>query len=126
MKRSQFKGRFTPTNPTKYAGNVRQIIYRSSWERLFMSYCDRHPNILLWNSEETKIPYKFDGKHRTYYPDFWITMVDSNDNLVEKLIEIKPHYQRNWKINRAKWAEASQACLQNGMEFLVLTEKELF
>ena len=126
MKRSQFKGRFTPTNPSKYVGNVKQIIYRSSWERLFMSYCDRHPNILQWNSEETKIPYKFDGKHRTYYPDFWITMVDSKDNLVEKLVEIKPHYQRGWKINQAKWAEASQACLQNGMEFLVLTEKELF
>lgn len=126
MKRSQFKGKFTPTNPSKYTGNVKQIVYRSSWERLFMSYCDRHPNILLWSSEEIKIPYKFESKHRTYYPDFWIAMINSQGETVEKLVEIKPYYQRGWKINKAKWEQAEQACFQNNMEFLVLTEKELF
>jgi hypothetical protein len=126
MKRSNFKGKFTPKNPLKYNGNVNQIIYRSSWERLFMSYCDRHPSIVSWSSEEIKVPYKFDGKHRTYYPDFWISMIDESETLVEKLIEIKPYYQRSWKINKAKWEQAEQACYQNGMQFLVLTERDLF
>lgn len=126
MKRSQFKGKFTPRNPVKYAGNVKQIVYRSSWERLFMSYCDRHPSVLSWSSEEVKISYQFEGKHRTYYPDFWLTMINSKGQAVEKLVEIKPHYQKRWKINQAKWDQAKIACSQNGVEFLVLTEKELF
>lgn len=126
MKRSQFKGKFTPKNPDKYSGNVKQIIYRSSWERLFMSYCDRHPSVISWSSEEVKIPYIFENKHRTYYPDFLIEMINSNGDTITKLVEIKPYYQKRWKINRAKWTEAQKACEQNNMEFLVLTEKELY
>lgn len=126
MKRSQFKGRFTPINQHKYVGNVNHIIYRSSWERLFMVYCDKHPNILQWKSEEIWIKYEFEGKVRTYYPDFEIKMINADGNIVDKVIEIKPHYQRNWKINRAKWKSARELCDVLGYEFVVLTEKELF
>ena len=126
MKRSQFKGKFIPKNPNKYKGNVKQIVYRSSWERLFMTYCDKHPNILNWSSEEVKIPYFFENKSRTYYPDFLITMIDNNDEVVDKLVEIKPHYQRNWKINKVKWKSAKEVCDKLDMEFVVLTEKEIF
>jgi hypothetical protein len=126
MKRSHFKGKFTPKNPKKYSGNVKQIIYRSSWERLFMVYCDKKENILKWSSEETKISYIHDNKNRTYYPDFWIDMIDKDGNRVQKLIEIKPHYQRTMKVNKAKWSAAEEYCQENDMEFLVMTEKELF
>ena len=94
MKRSHFKGKFTPKNPQKYQGNDKQIIYRSSWERLFMVYCDKKAEIWNWSSEEIKIPYMFEDKNRTYYPDFWVDMMDKNGRRVQKIIEIKPHYQR--------------------------------
>ena len=126
MKRSHFKGKFTPKNPEKYSGNVNQIIYRSSWERLFMVYCDKKPEIWNWSSEETKIPYIHDEKNRNYYPDFWVDMIDKDGNRVQKLIEIKPHYQRTMKVNKAKWSAAEEYCQENDMEFLVMTEKELF
>ena len=126
MKRSHFKGKFTPKNPDKYSGNVKQIIYRSSWERLFMVYCDKKESILQWSSEEVKIPYIHDVKNRTYYPDFWVFMMNKNNALVEKLIEIKPHYQRTMKVNKAKWNAAEEYCKENNMEFLVMTEKELY
>lgn len=126
MKRSQFRGRYKPRNPDKYTGNVHQIIWRSSWERLFMMYCDKSPNILQWSSEEVSIPYNFKDKNRNYYPDFWIKMVDEDNEVVEKLIEIKPHYQRRWSQNVAKWHEAKKYCNENNLEFVVLTEKELF
>ncbi len=126
MKRSHFKGKFTPKNPEKYSGNVNQIIYRSSWERLFMVYCDKKPEIWRWSSEEVKISYILDGKNRTYYPDFWVDMIDKDGNRVEKLVEIKPHYQRTMKVNKAKWSAAEEYCQDNNMEFLVMTEKELF
>ena len=126
MKRSHFKGKFTPKNPDKYCGNVKQIIYRSSWERLFMVYCDKKESILKWSSEEIKIPYIHDKKNRTYYPDFWVDMIDKNGNRVEKLVEIKPHYQRTMKVNKDKWSAATKFAQDNQMEFLVMTEKELF
>ena len=126
MKRSHFEGKYTPKNPEKYFGNVNQIIYRSSWERLFMVYCDKKENILRWSSEEIKIPYIHDKKNRTYYPDFWVYMVDKDNAPVEKLIEIKTHYQRTMKVNKAKWSAAEEYCQENDMEFLVMTEKELF
>ena len=126
MKRSHFKGKFTPKNPEKYSGNVKQIIYRSSWERLFMVYCDKKTEIWNWSSEEVKISYIHDNKNRTYYPDFWVDMIDKDGNRVQKLIEIKPHYQRTMKVNKAKWSAAEEYCQENNMEFLVMTEKELF
>ena len=69
-----YKGRYQPTNPLKYKGNYRNIIYRSLWERKFMKYCDRNPNILEWGSEEFCLPYKspLDNKVHRYFPDFYI------------------------------------------------------
>ena len=55
MSRSHFKGKYIPKNVNKYAGNAKQIIYRSSWERLFMVYCDKKAEIWNWSSEEIKI-----------------------------------------------------------------------
>jgi len=126
MRRSHFKGKYTPKNLDKYDGNIKQIIYRSSWERLFMVYCDRNEQILSWSSEEIKIPYRFEEKIRTYYPDFWVDMIDKDGNRVQKIIEIKPHYQRSMKVNKVKWTAAIMHAKNNQMEFLVMTEKELF
>ena len=126
MSRSHFKGKYIPKNPDKYDGNIKQIIYRSSWERLFMVYCDRSEQVLSWSSEEIKIPYRFEEKIRTYYPDFWVDMIDKDGNRVQKLIEIKPHHQKKMKVNVAKWTAAIMYGKTNEMEFLVLTEKELF
>ena len=126
MSRSHFKGKYIPKNPDKYDGNIKQIIYRSSWERLFMVYCDRSEQVLSWSSEEIKIPYRFEEKIRTYYPDFWVDMIDKDGNRVQKLIEIKPHHQKKMKVNIAKWTAAIMYGKTNEMEFLVLTERELF
>jgi len=126
MRRSHFKGKYIPKNINKYAGNAKQIIYRSSWERLFMVYCDKKAEIWNWSSEEIKIPYMFEGKHRTYYPDFWVDMMDKDGMRVQKIVEIKPHYQRTMKVNKAKWSAATKYAQDNHMEFLVMTEKELF
>ena len=39
--RRAYKGLFKPLNPQKYKGNHKNIIYRSSWEKRFMGYCDK-------------------------------------------------------------------------------------
>jgi hypothetical protein len=126
LKTNNFKGRFWPRNPEKYEGNSKQIIFRSSWERLLMVYCDKKDEILRWSSEEIRIPYVFEGKNRSYYPDFWIEFVNKDCNVERRIIEIKPHYQRNWDVNKAKWSAATKYAQDNEMSFQVMTEKELF
>ena len=70
--KAPYKGKFKPSNPKKYVGNPANIIYRSSWEKKFMFYCDTNPDILQWASEEMAIPYynPIDKKVHKYYPDF--------------------------------------------------------
>ena len=72
------------------------------------------------------IPYEFEGKRRSYYPDFLIEMVDSTGETVRRLIEIKPKHQKRWKQNKAKWSSAREYCDTAGMTFQVMTEDELF
>ena len=124
MKNTAIRGRYVPKNKGKYTGNVNKITYRSMWERRFMLYCDRSPNILTWSSEELHIPYVSpkDDKWHNYYPDFTITTND--DRTV--IVEIKPHYQKTWNVNKAKWKAAQDYCDDDAYEFTVLTEKELF
>jgi len=52
-----YKGKYTPENPRKYKGKTENIIYRSLWERKFMVFCDKNPNVIQWSSEEIIIPY---------------------------------------------------------------------
>lgn len=118
------RGKYKPQYPAKYAGNANRITYRSMWERRFMLYCDRSDKIVQWSSEELHIPYYFedDGKWHNYYPDFVVKTYDGRTIVVE----IKPHFQRKYKKNRAKWSSAEDYCNKMGYEFKVLTEKELF
>lgn len=124
MKNTAIRGRYRPENPEKYNGDINRITYRSLWERRFMLYCDRSDQIFKWSSEEHHIPYVApkDGCWHNYYPDF---VVNTRDGRII-MVEIKPYYQKKYKVNRAKWAAAEEYCLQHGYEFIVLTERELF
>ena len=69
-----YKGKFKPKNPTKYQGDIKEIVYRSSWELKMMKYCDTTKSIIEWGSEELVIPYvsPWDGRYHRYFPDFYI------------------------------------------------------
>ena len=78
--RRAYKGIFKPNNPQKYKGNVKNIVYRSSWEKRFMNYCDRTREIIEWGSEELSIFYRgVDGKPHRYYPDFYMKVRQPNN-----------------------------------------------
>ena len=57
------QGNYSVQNPEKFVGQ-KQPFARSSWEMAFMRFCDSHPNITKWASENVKIPYRhpFTGK----------------------------------------------------------------
>ena len=134
------KSVFTPKNPQKYVGS-RTIQCRSSWEQSFCHFCDTNQSILKWASEAIKIPYRdpLTGRQTIYVPDFFIQYVDRVGTIHNELIEIKPGNQaimeqvgRNkarqaqFVKNQAKWAAARAYCKQSGLEFRILTEKDLF
>ena len=144
-KKEYLQGKYKPSNPEKYRGDVCNIIYRSSWERKFLYYCDMNKNIIEYSSEEVVIPYRspVDNKYHRYFVDFYIKYKDANGRIKKSLIEIKPFRQTQepkvqkrktkgyiyevveYAKNQAKWKAAEEWCLDRGYEFKVLTENEL-
>lgn len=136
------KGYYTPLNPEKYLGNVNKIRFLSSWELKFMQFLDVNPNVIVWGSEEFKIPYfnPIKKKVTNYIPDFILKFKNSKGEIVTKVIEIKPKKQSvlpNGKkisvydqvqivLNHAKWTAAASFCKSRGITFEVLTEDRLF
>ena len=140
-----YKGRYKVINKSKYKGNPSNIIYRSSWERNFMVYCDTTDSILKWSSEEISIPYRspIDRKVHKYYPDFFVEILNTQKKKQRILIEVKPKKQtqppkisktktarylkevKTWGINSAKWEAAVSFCKQKKWQFMILTEDQL-
>lgn len=140
-----YKGKFRINNPTKYMGDINNVVYRSLWELKFMKWCDTNPNVSEWGSETVIVPYisPLDKKVHRYFVDFYIK-VKSRDGKVQKyLIEIKPERftkppaipQKKTKrfvdevfqygVNDAKWKAAFEFCNDRNMKFMILTEKDL-
>lgn len=110
-----------------------------------MRWCDINDSVLEWGSETTVIPYKspVDNKIHRYFVDFYIKVKNKDGAIKKYLVEIKPEKftkpppipQRKTKrfieevflygTNQAKWKQANEYCLDRGMQFLILTEKDL-
>jgi hypothetical protein len=136
----RYQGKYRPSFPRKYKGDSTNVIYRSSWEYKFMKWCDNTSSVEEWGSEEIIIPYvsPVDGRRHRYFPDFYVKIGKK-----KYLVEVKPYKQtkepktqkRNTKryinevvtyaVNQAKWKAATEFCVDNGWEFMLITEKEL-
>lgn len=143
--KSFLQGVFKPKNPKKYRGDPTKIIYRSSWERKFMDYCDLKDSIMEWSSESTVVPYRFDmdGKMHRYFIDFRITVREKDDSVQTYLVEIKPEKKTKppkkptrksksylfesmeYVKNQNKWDAARKYAVDRGWKFIVLTEHDL-
>lgn len=134
-----YKTRFSPKNPNKYVGSKKELLCRSLWERRVCKFLDESTGVKKWSFEEIEIPYvhPIDKKVHRYIPDFLI-QIEKNEQKKSILVEIKPNKQVNLKesasrnekilfeINKAKWQAAQKFCEKHGMEFKILTEKEIF
>lgn len=139
------QGQFIPKNPEKYIGDVTDIRFRSGWELKCMSFFDTNPNVISWNSEGIVIPYMCatDGKMHRYFVDFLVKFKKRDGSIVTTLIEVKPEKQtkppvapkrrtkrflkevETYAKNRSKWDYAIEWCKQKGIEFTILTEKNI-
>ena len=144
------QGYFTPKNPQKYKGDVTKIIYRSSWELKFLSYCDDNERVIEYASEPVGIPYwnSILKKESTYWIDCYMVTRNQDGSTTKWLIEIKPNkyltppepptrltekqtlnYARHAKayiINDAKFKAAKSYAAKNNMRFGIITENFLF
>lgn len=130
------KGLYTPTNPQKYMGDPTKIRFLSAWELRFMHFCDNHPDVVQWGSEEFKIPYVNPIKKKVamYIPDF-IVKYKKGNKIFTEVVEIKPAKEAVLRprmsnydkvclvINTAKWQAARIYCDKYGVTFRILTEK---
>jgi hypothetical protein len=134
------QGKFQLKNPAKYVGN-KTPTYRSSWELVFMQFCDNNPNILQWASEAVHINYRnpLTGRNTIYVPDFLITYNDAGGKQHAEVIEVKPTKETNLQeagkspraqaaaiLNMAKWEAARAWCRAQGLSFRVVTENDIF
>ena len=111
------------------------IIFRSSWERKFIYWCENNPDVRYWGSECMQIPYILatDGSQHTYNPDYVLEM----QNGEKVVIEIKPLSQCKKPLNEngwawdayihnmSKWSAAKRFCEDRGIKFKIITEKTL-
>jgi hypothetical protein len=133
-------GKFTPKNPDKYIGKNKPR-YRSSWELVFMNFCDNNKNIIKWASESIHVPYRnpLTGKQTIYVPDFFVLYEDKFGNKKAEVIEIKPKKQSLIEskvssardraavvLNHAKWKAANEFCKRSGLTFRVINEDQIF
>jgi len=145
MYKAVYKGRYRVLNPSKYKGNLSEIVYRSSWELKFMRWCDTNISVLEWGSETIVIPYKspVDNKFHRYFVDFYVKIKNKENKIVKYLVEIKPDKFTKppqipkkqtkkfiqevfqYGTNQAKWKAADEFCQDRGMKFLILTEHDL-
>lgn len=120
----------------KYVGRTaddKTVIYRSSLELKFCNMCDMSANVIEWSSETLGIPYMFDGKQHTYYPDY---LFKTSKGIIY-MVEVKPYSQtqcpakrasesvkQTYRKNIAKWHAAVQFCnAHNNMKFKIVTER---
>lgn len=86
----------------------RDFTYRSSYELKYFSMLDGDDSVITWDAESVKIPYIWENKSHTYYPDVLVNgneihevkakwMVDNDRNLVKQSAAEKFCKARNWK-----------------------------
>ena len=136
-----------PIDNTMQSHNKKGYVeYKSSYELQAFRFMDANPHIKKWSAEPFAIKYikPTDNQPHRYYIDLFIEF----NNGKKFLVEIKPssetkppkppkkqtqkahnNYMKaleTFEINKAKWKFAKEFAKSKNMEFIILTEKELF
>lgn len=138
------QGLYNPNHPEKYSGDLKKIVFRSSYELAAFKWCDRAKHVISWSSEEVVIPYisPVDNRKHRYFMDLKIVFDIGNGKCKTVLVEIKPETQtkpprkggkpekylervKTYEVNQAKWAAAEQFAKERGWGFVKWTEEHL-
>lgn len=113
-------------NIGKYTSNKMGMTFthRSGWELSYFKYLEDNTDVVKYYSEVIRIPYVSNlktGRLRTYIPDLLVEWSDGR----KELIEIKPIRRVTNPKNIKKFVAASAWCAENGVKFVIITEKDL-
>ena len=92
------------------------IICHSSWEESVAVFLDSCDQVITFTKDSIRIPYVFDGKNRTYYPDF---MVKFAEKIL--IVEVKAERLLADVRVRAKLAALADYCDRYGFVPVVLS-----
>lgn len=121
--------------------------YKSSWEERVMTFLDNNKKVIKWGYEIINIPYFMNGKTHKYFLDFYVEVYDKNNIVKKYLLEVKPfkavkipkkprnnntkamrrylYERRQYVQNSNKWNSANAFCIRKGLQFIVLTERQI-
>lgn len=100
-------------NPFWHCGNNKRGYYKdywcdSSWELAYVIYCEDHNIEVVRNTKY--FPYIFNGKERSYFPDFWLPQFDT-------YVEVKGY------MNERSLCKIQQ--FPSDIKLIVLQDKEM-
>jgi hypothetical protein len=96
------QGLYVPVNKNKVIelNNQGGLYYRSGLEKKMMIYLDMNENIILWGSENIKIPYSktewengtssLKKSNHNYFPDFYYEIKKPDGTISKVVAEVKP------------------------------------
>lgn len=102
------------------------IHYDSSWEKKFLELCERNNNVIIsYDRAYLDIPYVYQDKEHTFFPDFKVCLNNGKTLLVEiKAKWLIEHQPKN--LEKFKHGEGFVSNSSTFDKFIVLTDDELF
>lgn len=94
---------------------------RSYLEAEFLKLLDFDPSVKTYSYEAFAWEYDFNGKLRTYLPDFFVEFYDQRPCVVE----VKPRHQLDHPKNLKKFSCGESCCEKLGYRYLVKTDEEI-
>jgi len=82
------------------------VCHKRSTEQIVAKMLDDLGAVENFEKDTVRIPYKWNGKHRTYFPDFYVVLT----NGVVLLLEIKKNVTTPCERDRLKFAAARRYC----------------
>lgn len=138
---------YRPLRPQKYVGDPTKIIYRSSWEYMFLRWCDESDKVIAYSSEPLGIPYynSITKRKQRYFIDFSIVLENKKGQRERWLIEVKPekftkppkeiqgrltekkhkqfvYHAKRFMTNQDKFKAARAYCKEKNFKFGIITE----
>lgn len=99
----------------------RMVYWESLNEEGYYRILDFDPQVTNYQEQPFKIVYIYDGKKHTYTPDVYVVRKD-----IRQVVEVKPETELNNTENLIKFEAAKEYCYEQGLEFKVVTDKQIF
>lgn len=109
------RGKLTNLKKSPYGEET----YDSALEREYMVELERDPAVVKWTKKhDIKIPYKFFGITRRYFPDFLVEYKDGS----KEVHETKGLPLLLWVSTKLKGQTAEEFCKEKGWRYKLITK----